>query len=139
MINEKHAKKYCCEDISLIENYDKAISDPNEIWDCHHRLEIQDDKVMTVDELKKDGLYFHRPASELIFLSHHEHTKLHMNDEKHPLYGKHHSEETKHKMSEAMKGENSPFYGKHFSEEHKRKISEARKLYYARRKQENQL
>lgn len=27
MIKEANAKKYCCEDISLIENYDKAISD----------------------------------------------------------------------------------------------------------------
>jgi len=72
----KHIKKYCCEDISLIENYDKAINDV-EMRDCHHRLEIQDDKVMTVDELKKDGLYFHRPASELIFLKHTTHTHMH--------------------------------------------------------------
>ena len=48
--------------------------------------------------------------------------------------GKHHSEETKRKLSELHKGEKNPFYGKptwskgkHFSEEHKRKLSEAHK------------
>jgi len=37
------------------------------------------------------------------------------------------SEETKQKISEALKGENNPMYGKKFSEEHKRKIGEASK------------
>ncbi len=45
----------------------------------------------------------------------------------HHYRGKHHSEETKKKISEAKKGENHPFYGKHFSEETKRKMSEAQK------------
>ena len=27
MINERSAKMYCCEDISLIENYEQAIND----------------------------------------------------------------------------------------------------------------
>ena len=36
MINEG-VKKFCNEDISLIENYNKAISDSNQTWDCHHR------------------------------------------------------------------------------------------------------
>ena len=68
--------------------------------------------------------------------------------EKHPMYGKHHteeskkknreahtgkhtSEETRRKMREARKrkyvGENSPFYGKKHSEETKKKMSEASK------------
>ena len=33
---------------------------------------------------------------------------------KHPLYGKHHSEETKRKLSEANKGKPSPNKGKHY-------------------------
>jgi hypothetical protein len=41
---------------------------------------------------------------------------------KHPLYGKHHSEETKRKISEANKGK-----GTKLSEETKHKISESRK------------
>ena len=44
--------------------------------------------------------------------------------ENHPNWGKHLSEETKKKMSDANKGENHPFYGKHHSEESKKKISE---------------
>jgi hypothetical protein len=40
MISEYRAKKYCADDISLIENYDKAIND-SAIWDCHHRDEIR--------------------------------------------------------------------------------------------------
>lgn len=39
--------------------------------------------------------------------------------------GRYHSEETKRKMSEAMRGELSHWYGKHHYKESKRKISEA--------------
>jgi len=42
-----------------------------------------------------------------------------------PMYGRHHTDESKRKMS--RKGKNHPFYGKHLSEEHKRKQSEANK------------
>ena len=38
MINEKQARRYCCEDISLIENYAKAMAS-GELWECHHRIE----------------------------------------------------------------------------------------------------
>lgn len=48
-----------------------------------------------------------------------------------PMKGKHHSEDTKRRMSNAHKGkisgENNPHYGKHLSEEHRRKISESNK------------
>ena len=47
-----------------------------------------------------------------------------------PWYGKHHSEETKKKISKNhadMKGKNSPWYGKHHSEESKRKSSQSHK------------
>jgi hypothetical protein len=68
--------EYCNEDISLIENYNEAINS-SEKYDCHHRLEIQDNKIVSVQELKEQGLYFNRPASELIFLKHTEHTRMH--------------------------------------------------------------
>ena len=53
-----------------------------------------------------------------------------MRGENHPLYGKHHSEEHRKKISESLKGENSPLYGKHFSEEHRKKLSESKKGKY---------
>ena len=46
--------------------------------------------------------------------------------ENHPMYGKHHSEEAKRKMSETQKGEKSYWYGKKHSEETKQKMSKAR-------------
>ena len=44
-------------------------------------------------------------------------------------FGQKHSEETKQKMSEALKGQNNPMYGNHkqLSSEHKKKLSEAHK------------
>ena len=47
--------------------------------------------------------------------------------ENHPFYGKHHSEETRKKISEAIEGKNHPNYGKHHSEETRKKISETEK------------
>lgn len=47
--------------------------------------------------------------------------------EKNPFYGKHHSEETRKKISEKAKGRIGYNKGKHLSEETKRKISEAQK------------
>ena len=41
MINVNQAKAYCCEDISLIENYEQALNDKTQTWDCHHKLEIE--------------------------------------------------------------------------------------------------
>lgn len=51
--------------------------------------------------------------------------------ENNPMYGKHHTEETKRKLSEAHKGkytgENNPMYGKHRSNEVKEKLRKANK------------
>lgn len=74
MINEKSAKSYCCEDISLIENYTEAVVD-SKMWDIHHRAET--DEVLTRKELIAQGRYWKRPASELIFLTRAAHRKLH--------------------------------------------------------------
>lgn len=38
MISEKKVKKFCCEDISRIENYEEAINSL-EMWECHHRMQ----------------------------------------------------------------------------------------------------
>ena len=101
-MNIKAVKKYCCEDISLIENYEKAINDTTQTWDCHHRLEIELDK--SVQELIDLGLYYDRPAKELIFLTHSEHAVLHMLTGQ----GKRHSQIMKGKkrpnLTKALKG-----------------------------------
>lgn len=55
--------------------------------------------------------------------------------ENHPCFGRHHSEETRSKMSTALKGRVSPTKGKHYSDESRRKISEARKAYWARKRE----
>ena len=47
--------------------------------------------------------------------------------EKNPMYGKHHSDESRKKMSEVKKGEKHYLYGKHHSDESRKKMSEARR------------
>ena len=107
-------KSCFCRAPELIENYDKAIADTTQIWQCHHRLETHnsDGERRLVDissaELIALGMYYDRPPEELIFLTSTEHHCLHSK-------GKHHSEEARRKMSKPK------------SEEHKRKISEALK------------
>ena len=78
----KNAKYFCSEDVSNIENYEEAVNSP-EKWHCHHRLELDENghRLNTREELKEKGLYFNRPASELIFLKATDHLKLHMSDE----------------------------------------------------------
>lgn len=136
MIDKYAAKKYCKEDISKIENYDKAIADTTQVWDLHHRTEIWWN--CTMKELIENECYYGRKACELIFLTHAEHTSLHnmhmskyrrkkMSDSmKGKNKGKFHSEETRKKLSEARKGK-TPFKGHHHSEESKKKLSAARK------------
>ena len=41
MICENKAKWFCCEDISLIENYYEAVNSP-EVYACHHKREISE-------------------------------------------------------------------------------------------------
>lgn len=77
MIKEIHAYAYCKEDISFIENYEIAKNDKEHTWDCHHRTEIWWN--CTSQELIDNECYYHRPAKELIFLTHSEHSKLHHN------------------------------------------------------------
>lgn len=118
--------EYCDEDISLIENYYLAIKDKSQIWECHHRLEIQDDKILSRQDLKNQGLYYKRPASELIFLTRSEHTSLH---------AKNRSQESKNKFSQKMKGKlkskefkekvSKGLKGRSPSEEHRRHLSES--------------
>lgn len=79
MINEKMAKRYCSEDLSLIENYSQAISDEEKMWEIHHRRESDENgrTLFTHKQLKDMNFYFKRPASELVFVTRSMHNKLH--------------------------------------------------------------
>ena len=79
MINANQAKKYCSDDISLIENYQQAIADQTRMWEIHHRRECDENgrTLFTKKQLIDMGLYLNRPASELIFVTRSMHWKLH--------------------------------------------------------------
>lgn len=140
MINETNAKAYCSEDISDIENYEQAVNDDTQMWDCHHKLEIQGQFRNSISLLKKCGLYYNVPAWQLIFLTKSEHTRLHklggrlstetrkklsasrsgkFCGERNSMFGKRHSADTRKKMSMSR-------IGKHPSEETRKKLSLSR-------------
>lgn len=107
-------KSYCSDPLDKIEHYEEALSEGFKGWCMHHRREIQPDGTrVSMKELIDKGLYFGRPAEELVFMRCEEHISLHSKD-KHP------SVETRQKLSEAKRG-------KHLSEEHSQKIAEANK------------
>ena len=101
MINVGKVKRYCRDDFSKIENYDKAIADKKK-WVCHHRLEttLDGDDAHSVSELKRMGMYYNRPYFELIFLSTSDHRKIHM------------TPAIKAKLAAAKLGVNNPRFGK---------------------------
>lgn len=92
MIKINNVKKFCKDNISMIENYEKAINDTTQTWICHHRLGI--DLGLSSKQLKDKDLYFNRPASELIFLTRAEHISIHSSNR---IF----SEETRKRMSDA--------------------------------------
>lgn len=81
MIKGSHASQYCCEDVSNIENYEAAVNDKVNVWECHHKLELKATGAIvnsTAQDLKDWGLYYNRPADELMFILCTEHHRLHM-------------------------------------------------------------
>lgn len=129
MINEQNAYSFCKEDISLIENYNQAINDKSQMWECHHKKGLDYSKQW----LKDNGLYYNQPASDLIFITKREHRILH-NQGKHlsaetiakiskSLTGKKQSDETKAKRNAKLKGH--PNWGpEHHTDETKKLISD---------------
>lgn len=121
MICLREVRRYCKE-YWLIENYDQAMADTTQTWHCHHRHEI--DWNMTPKELIAIGCYYDVHYSELIFLTPEKHMRLHRTgkvgywkDKVGHWRGKHHTEETKQKISDALKGENNPNYKYHITKE----------------------
>lgn len=172
----KHDKYcyFCSEDVSLIENYNEAVADTTQYWVIHHRAETHFsdgterpyNAFISRDELKALGLYYNRPAAELIFMTRADHQALHNKR----LKGRRHteeskqkmreaslnmseetrqkmresaknrppiSEETRRKMSEAQMGRPGTWTGRHHTEDQKRKTSEAMKRYWQKRREAN--
>lgn len=129
MISEKQAYSYCCEDISKIENYDKAMVDTTHTWHCHHRDEIKVlpsgmNVIRSKQDLIDDGRYYNCPANELIFLTRVDHAKIHNS-------GKTLSAEHKVKISDACKGKGKihSLFGTKFKEHFGIRPSDNLKLY----------
>ena len=126
-------KNYCSEPLCNIENYKLAV-ESNETWVIHHRLETHDSEGIrrlvdiSATEMIMLGMYYNRPASELIFLEKSEHLRLHKIGKKFSdglrlrlsklHIGKHISEEQKQKIGDGNRG-------KKMSEEAKQKIGKA--------------
>lgn len=128
MIERCRVYAYCKDDISLIENYDKAIADTTQTWICHHRDEVRvlpsGIKVYrSVEELQENGRYYHCPANELIFVTRADHNKIH-------CIGKSHTNNHNKAISNGMKGHKC-------SDECRNKMTEARRLYWQNKKDRN--
>ena len=104
MIGYSKLYKYCRKgEESRIENYEEAENDPNETWVIHHRLELTLDNeyAHTQDDLKRLGMFYHRPYYELIFMKSTDHKSLHA---KANNPGKNKSEITRNRLSNSKKG-----------------------------------
>lgn len=117
----EHKFERYCKDYESIENYEAAKKDNFKNWVCHHRK----GEFIPAEELRALGLYYNRPAEELLFITVSEHSSLHNTGNQ---YKKGHqvSSETRKKISEANKG-NKYCLGRRLSEETRNKISEAHK------------
>ena len=123
--NGKPTSRCYCTTPWLIENYDKAIADTTQVWECHHRAEI----CYTRKELIEKGDYYNVPPCNLIFLSIKDHNSL-QKGKITPNYTRKkisdslkrivHTEDWNEKVSKSLKG-------KEKTEEHKKHLSEARK------------
>lgn len=114
---------YCRDDISKIENYELAKADNFKGWHIHHRLELTLDGEFahTPEDLKRMDMYYNRPYFELIFLTKSEHQRIHAQNR---------SDTTLIKMKSSLSqrtGALNSFYGKHHSDDTKQKISKANK------------
>lgn len=122
------AKLFCSDDISNIENYTEALNDKDHVWDCHHKLEIHSDYNNSRNDLKLMNLYYNRPACELMFIKHSEHTKLHHTGMKLNFTNEH-----KEAIGKAVKGKVHSEFGKLFKEIYGISKSDDPKLYQRER------
>ncbi len=116
MINKEKAIRYCCEDISKIENYNIAIADTQTMWHCHHKKELDYTKQQLIDQNE----YWKVKASDLIFVKPNEHLQLH-------FWKCAGNEQRRKKIGDKSRGNTycvgkSNFKGHHHTDEAKKKI-----------------
>lgn len=139
----KNLKGKCKDDISKIENYEQAINDKENVWDCHHRLELtlEGEYAHSKEDLIRMDMYYNRPYFELIFMKQSEHLALHKKIRpvtkstrekiKKALTGRKLSEEHIQKLTsrtisfETRMKLSKSLAGRKLSEEHKHKISQS--------------
>ena len=109
MINLTTVKRFC-KDYTKIENYEEAVKDTTQTWQCHHIL----GEILSSEQLKDHDFYYDVPPCMLKFVTKAEHNRLHNKGKKRAPF----TEEHRRKLSEAHKG-------KVFTEEHRRKMSVA--------------
>ena len=141
MISLRHVKKFC-KDYTQIENYEEAVNDKSQTWDCHHIL----GEILTRQQLLDHNFYYDVPPCMLKFVTKAEHSQLHGKvkaGKKNSFFGKHHTEESRARISASHKGIlhtketrikiSESHKGKTLSEETRRKLSEAGKRRWARK------
>lgn len=79
LVNNYHLPYFAPGELSKIVNYDKASHDGYKGWHLHHRFELNPDGTVykTRDTLILEGIYYQRPATELIFLTDADHASIH--------------------------------------------------------------
>lgn len=74
MINLNNVIKFCPNNYTEIENYDKAINDNSQMWYCHHR----NGEEFSRDWLIKNNMYYNRTdPHEFKFVTKSEHERIH--------------------------------------------------------------
>ena len=132
MVNDNKDLKRLCKEYWLIENYDEAVNDKDNIWVCHHRREVQDGfRIWKKDELIKVGQYYDREPNELIFMKRSEHITLHNNaiDPKTKKPCCYRDRDITGKNN-PMYGKKGPNLGKKFSIETRNKLSNSKAPYW---------
>lgn len=127
MITNSKVKKFCRDDISLIENYNEAVADTENVWVCHHRLELTLDGEFanSKEDLIRYGMYYNRPYFELIWLPDSEHRHMH-------FIKKALSNVTRKKISDCQMGVNNSMHGKTPWNKGLNKFTDARVAKYGR-------
>lgn len=127
-------KNYEYKQIQQLLNDWKAENNITERCVVHHRDDTEETRKYNEKHYERwgfneDGTFEY--GKYILFMIASDHIQYHHKGEKHPLYGKHHSEETKEKISTALSGTNigdkNPNYGKKLSDETKYKIHLANK------------